>query len=208
MSISLKIEKKFTKLGTDFIEQSKKKFYAEAAKQLPYVIASTIQKGISPVEGIGRFKQYSPSYVDQIEGRVKFFRKGSKTIAIRPDIETKQGKSIAEHSKITYKNGAIAPGKLIGAHSKLSFKGSLFAKGLGHGKLKSPVNMTVTGVMVGSIQGDVVSNGALISFNSPIAKYHNGQGRVDRHILPKGSETFSSLIMKKLRDLLREAFNN
>jgi hypothetical protein len=68
--------------------------------------------------------------------------------------------------------------------------------------------MSVTGIMIGSLQANVITNGVEVKFDSPIAKYHNGQGRVDRHILPKDGEIFSSLIMKKLRDMLRESFNN
>ena len=180
MSISVKIERKFKDIGFAEIQAAKKKFYEETAKQLPYVIASVIQKGISPVEGIGRFIPYSASYVAQIEGN-------KKTI-----YGVAQGKTGKTKSTIKVKKFTFITRKA----------------GLGVGKLKSPVNMTVTGVMVGSIQGNVVANGVEIKFDSPIAKYHNGQGGVNRHILPKDSETFSSLIMKKLRDILREAFNN
>ncbi len=186
MSIYLKIDKNYTSLGEEFLEIRRKKFYNEVAKQLPYVIVGTIQKGISPVQGFGRFQQYSKSYIDQIEGRKR----------------TVYGVARGKTSKNIEK---------IGAKSSLKVKKfSLFTgqKGLGHGKLKSPVNLTVTGVMLGTLIGEVFSFGTILRFTSDIAKYHNGQGRVDRHILPKNGEQFSSLIMKKLRDILNEAFNN
>lgn len=178
MSISLKIDKKLRNFSNEYTEKRIQTFYAKVATQLPYVIASTIQKGISPVEGIGRFKQYSASYVEQIE-RV---RKGDVK-----DLKLNERRLKKGQDAIDGRSTSKSANKL-------------------RGKLRSPVNMSVTGAMVGSITGLVTAKNVIIKFTSDIAKYHNGQGRVDRHILPKDGESFSSLIMKKLRDLLKESF--
>lgn len=180
MSISLKIDKRFRNFSYEYKEKRLKSFYQKVVQELPYLIASTIQKGISPVEGVGRFKQYSKSYVEQIEK----VRKGDLKDLRRNEANLKKGMDAID-GRSNAKSAAI-------------FRNA--------GKRKSPVNMTVSGVMLGSIQGRVTPQGAEIKFDSPIAKYHNGEGRVDRHIFPKNGESFSSLVMKKLRDLLKESF--
>lgn len=178
MSISIKIEKNFTKLGFAKIQKAKSKFYVDAAAALPNLIIELYNKGISPVEGVGKFKQYSKSYIEQIE----YNRKADKK-------NVKQGER-------NLKKGLDAVDKRKGGTAEIF-----------RGKLKSPVNLKLTGFMHKSIRSFYDTEGVTIKFDSPIAKYHNGEGRVDRHILPKGNEKFSSLIMKKLRDILRNAFN-
>ena len=178
MSISIKIEKSFSKLGQDRIQKAKEKFYAEAAAALPPLIVELYNKGISPVEGVGKFKQYSKSYVEQIEHNRKADKKN-----------VKQGEK-------NLKKGLAAVDKRKHGTAEIF-----------RGKLRSPVNLKLTGFMHKSIRSFYNNESTTVLFDSPIAKYHNGQGKVDRHILPKGNEKFTSLIMKKLRDILRNAFN-
>lgn len=178
MSISIKIEKNFTKLGFEKIQKAKSKFYVDVAAALPDLIIGLYNKGISPVEGVGKFKQYSKSYVEQIE------------------YNRKADKSNVKQAEKSLKKGLDAVDKRKGGTAEIF-----------RGKLKSPVNLKLTGFMHKSIRSFYDTESVTIKFDSPIAKYHNGEGKVDRHILPKGNEKFSSLIMKKLRDLLRNAFN-
>jgi hypothetical protein len=197
MSISVKIDKKFRDFNKEFIQVGIKRFYAQIAVEMPYVIVGQIQKGISPVEKFGRFKPYSQSYVDQIEGKVKFFWMNGHAVPIKPktDVVRKELYGKQANKKGLFKQGS---------HSKISFKTRLFQKGLGQGKLKSPVNLSVTGVMLGTLNATVNENHVELKFNSPIAKYHNeGTNKIPRRpLLPKDGEEFSSLIMKKLRDIL------
>jgi hypothetical protein len=176
MSISVKIDKKFSNLGTDKINRAKAQFYAQVANDLPKVIVDNILKGISPVEGFGRFQQYSASYIKQIE-----------------------------HNRIADKKNNKAADKALSKGLTPIDKRNHGTAELFRGKLKSPVNLKLSGFMLASIKGEVNQNGAKISFDSPIAKYHNGDGKVYRPMLPKGGQVFSSLIMKKLKDMLKNA---
>jgi hypothetical protein len=209
MSISLKVERKFKNLTPEFINSAKKKFYREVAAQLPDLLKESYRKGISPTEGVGKFKQYSKSYVEQIAGKLTFRVINGKVIPIKLKktvTKLRQGKEIGQNSRISYdkETGAIKRGKDQAAHSKLKWT-KVYDAGLGFNKLKSPVNLRVSGKMIESLKAIVSSNSVTIQFDSEIAKYHNGYGKVDRQILPKGNQSFSSLIMKKLRDLLRES---
>lgn len=177
MSISIKVQRSFTKLGADKLEKSKIKFYQKVADQLPGVILDNWNKGISPVQGVGRFQQYSKSYIEQIEHNRKAERSNNKN---------------AEKS---LKKGLVAVDKRAHGTAEIF-----------RGKQRSPVNLRLTGFMHKSIRATADFLKATIYIDSPYAKYHNGAGKVDRHILPKGNESFSSLIMKKLRDLLKESF--
>lgn len=177
MTISLKVENKFVKLGQEKISKSVKAFYREVAAILPNVIADNIRKGISPVEGVGRFKQYSPSYVKTIE----FNRKSEKK-----NIKTNEKRLSKGKDAIDSRNGKTA---------------QMF-----RGKLKSPVNLFLSGKMMASLKSILGQNEVTIVFESPIAKYHNGEGRVDRPLLPTDGRNFSSLIMKKLKDILKNSF--
>ena len=47
-------------------------------------IISSIERGVSPVKGGGRFQRYSESYRQQIKGKLTFFTHNKKVIPIRP----------------------------------------------------------------------------------------------------------------------------
>ena len=50
------------------------------------IIVNQIKKGISPVEGQGKYQKYSKSYVDAILGKTFFFKKNGKVIAAKGQI--------------------------------------------------------------------------------------------------------------------------
>lgn len=215
MSIQVKVTKKY---DPNFYQQqlarNVNKFYADVALQMPYILVSTIQKGISPVEGVGRFQKYSQSYLDQIDGKVKFVYMNGHAVAVRPKLEVKRKNLYgAEFNKGAKKGQLFHNEYKKGTFSAISVKAEAFPKGLGVGKLKSPVNLTKTGVMLGTIRSTIKPEGVYLSFDSKIAKYHNDEGvgkaKTKRFMLPnKPGQTFSSLIMKKLRDMLKSALNN
>ena len=78
------------------------------------------------------------------------------------------------------------------------------------GKTARPVNLKVTGKMLNSFKVRALINGFVLWFTSPIAKYHNGEGRVDRIMLPGEGQTFNKNIIAKLRKryarMVRSAF--
>lgn len=74
-------------------------------------------------------------------------------------------------------------------------------------KDKSVVNLKVTGKMLKSIKVKKTLNGISVFFSSPIMKYHNGQGRVDRLTLPvENNQEFRKEIKQKLASLYKKIF--
>lgn len=75
-----------------------------------------------------------------------------------------------------------------------------------NGKKQRPINLKLTGDMLGSIYTRTVANGLEVGFKSKIAEYHNdlgaGRSKVIRRMLPnKPGEEFSKVIMKNIRDI-------
>ena len=211
MSISVKLNSNLSKLGELYVQKRVKEFYKAAASELPGVILGLIRKGISPVEGVGKFAQYSKSYVDQIEGKVQFRTINGKAVPFKPRLEVKRDSLYgASFNKVAGKGKRLHDSFKKGTNSKISFSQS-FGKGLGAGKIKSPVNLQVSGGMLGSIMSSFSEKGTKIEFTSKLAEYHNnigvGKNKTKRPFLPNRPEQeFSSLVMKKLKDLLTNSF--
>lgn len=171
------------------------------------IIVELIQKGISPVFGaIGRFKEYSSSYVDQILGKVKFFRnkKTGKLFKVEP--------KMLEGEKTNFKIVRKGPdkGKVIaGKTSKAKFE--KFEKGLGVGKKRSPVNLTVSGEMLKTLKynentGEVTASHMVGEYN--LWSIHNdGTDKIpERRLLPnRKGERFNRRIEQKITEALIEA---
>lgn len=208
MTISIRIDRKAGKLNAGHLARVKTQFYKGAAEMLPFVIKDTILKGISPVRGVGRFQKYSKSYIDQIEGRVRFVRMNGVVRAIKPELKVVREKLYgAEFNRGATRGKPKNDSYRKGTTSKISFAQS-FEKGLGVGKVKSPVNMSVRGEMLKTLSSKATNDYTDIFFKSPIAKFHNdlgaGKSKVIRPLLPtKPGQRFSDLINRKLNDLLR-----
>ena len=72
---------------------------------------------------------------------------------------------------------------------------------------KSVVNLKVSGKMLKSIKSKAINNGISVYFSSPIMKYHNGKGRVDRYTLPiENNNRFRREIRKNLANLYKKIF--
>ena len=80
---------------------------------------------------------------------------------------------------------------------------------VGYGKIKGrrkPVDLLGSGKMLESIRVVQTKIGrVVIKFLSPIAKYHNGEGRVDRLMLPNGRQTFNARLTKIIDKILDKA---
>lgn len=64
------------------IHEVRKEFRNNALKPIRKALLRDVSKGISPVEGKGKFKPYSKSYKDVIAGKGMFRKVGGKTIFI------------------------------------------------------------------------------------------------------------------------------
>jgi phage gpG-like protein len=160
------------------------------------LVKDFIKKGLSPVKGFGRFKQYSKSYVDTIMGRIRFFTFRGRVVPILPSVKVyKKGKK-GEHSKVG-KDGKPIREK--------------FEKGLGIGKKRSPVNMTQSGEMLDSLTFEHTKEKALLGFKDKKAYYHNdtgpgGRKQYMRRLLPtKSGERFDRRIEQKMNEQLRRS---
>lgn len=209
MTMSIKIDRRASRLTPLFIAKVQTDFYKGAAELLPIVIQDTILKGISPVQGVGRFTKYSQSYIDQIEGRVQFRFINGKAVPFTPKTKIKRESLYGTAFNAGAKKGQNLHDRYKkGTTSKISYS-KTFGKGLGVGKLKSPVNMSVTNSMLNSLAAKATAYYTEIFFTSPIAKFHNdlgaGKSKVIRPLLPsKSGQRFTALINKKLNDLLNE----
>lgn len=205
MSISMKIDKSLGKINPDYLVKAKAAFHKEAASLLPIVIQDTIIKGISPVQGVNRFQKYSQSYIDQIEGRVTFRMIKGKAVPVVTKVVTTTNIRAGKTSKNESKKGANS--KITFETKKTSSNKFEMDFKKFNGKLKSPVNLSVSGEMLKSLKATYSSNETTVLFTSPIAKFHNdlgaGKKKVIRPLLPKDGQRFTALIGKKLNDLLR-----
>lgn len=125
-------------------------FKAKIPKVLTDEIVASIQKGISPVEGQGRFQKYSDSYSRSIQAGL-FNAFGKKT---------------------------------------------------------RPVNLTLSGQLLGSIFTKDADTGTTVGFSDEKAGFHNDQGagkaKTVRRMLPtKSGETFSRPIMQRVMKTLQ-----
>jgi len=137
----------------DIPKKIKGGFKAFRFKDVIDIIKDLIKKGISPVQGGGRFKRYSESYRDAIDG-----------------------------------DGEIAKQKA--------------------GK-KSPVDMTLTGEMMQSLDVKDRQSRVFIEFEDEKAFYHNtsgaGKSKVIRRLLPdREGERFSRQVQERIFQRINE----
>jgi hypothetical protein len=170
------------------------------------IIKDLILKGISPVFGVlGRFKQYSQSYIDQIQGRAKYFRfKSGKVVRVEP--------KMLEGERTSFKIVRKGPdkGKVIGGKTHKA-KYEKFEKGLGVGKKISPVNLKKSGDMLATLKyneatGEITAGHKVGKYN--LWDIHNdGKGKIpERRLLPnREGERFNRRIDQKITEALYTA---
>ena len=154
----------------------------------------------------------------KIDKKLKLKEKYEK---VKPEFHNRIKKFIADEILYFISIG-VSPVKGGGNNPKNSGGGSRFVKysksyltaikrGNGDlkGKLKAPVNLFVTGNLYKSIKVKGNATKTFVSFDSPIAKYHNelgaGKKKVIRRLLPTGKgEEFSKVIQNKIVQTLKD----
>jgi hypothetical protein len=163
-----------------------KKFRAEIKRiDLPKLILDLIKKGISPVAGaVGRFKKYSESYIDQITGKAAFFKRGGSLRVVRSNDPNA--------SKITNKKNK----EFVKKVTKERFGG----------KVRSPVNLKVTGDMHNSLTFNS-NSGILKASDFKWDLHNNGEGNLpERRLLPdREGESFNRRVQQKITESLIKA---
>jgi hypothetical protein len=134
------------------IENFNKQINKGTMKELTDEVTAQIKRGISPVDGAGKFRKYSDSYLEAI-------KKGSG------EAEQKRGK-------------------------------------------RSPVDMTLTGKMLDSLEVTQRGNSHFMEFEDPKAYFHNnsgaGKSRTIRRLLPdKDGEKFNTVLQRKFVAAIR-----
>ena len=188
MSFTLKVSKDLKRLlkptqRNGLINQVKKEFAKRGPVKVKQAIVQDMIKGVSPVKGEGKWKRYSKSYKQQIKGKVRFFTKGGKVIAIKAARGKRISNSVTENANPTKQ---ISPVNL-----KLS------------GDLHKSLKSFIAGLALKSFT-------LVISFDHFLADIHNrrGAGKIKqvRRMLPtKNGEEFNRRISLVILNQLKNA---
>lgn len=191
--MGVKIQKRLQVLS--LIERSKEDFKKELEKTITPEVIKTLEAGNNPIKA-GKPVKYSQSYIDQIEGKLRFFTANGNVIAVKPDN--------IESSTISF-NKKTGKAKKTGINQD-----NTFAKGMGVGKLKSPVNLKLTGELHNSIDTRPTKDGVEVYFKDEKAQWHNDGVKENnlpaRRLLPnKSGEEFNANIFKRILAALQAA---
>jgi len=168
------------------------------SKILKIEILAAMNRGVSPVAGEGRYDKYSRSYAQQLGHGAQFARSEKR--------RTGPKRKRRRKSKLVK---LIGKAKSVFAPKKKKTKKKKVFK---YGKQLRPVNLKVTGKMHRSLGVSKVKDGLKVKFSNPLAHIHSelgaGRKKVIRRIFPKegSNQTFSRVILRKLRKLLRKSF--
>lgn len=186
--------------------------FLDTGNFLVNIVKSFILSGQSPVAKIKRrFQKYSKSYLDFLDGKVRFVTMNGR---VRPVFAYKTVKAKGkkgEYSPLGYnkKYDTLVSNKR-GNFGKIDKFDKPFPN-----KKKSPVNLYATGEMMDSLNltAQGARNYALIGFTDKKAKYHNdlgaGKSKVIRRLLPTGTgEKFIPNIDKSIKDLAKLSVKN
>ena len=191
MGVKITKQLKFLSL----IERSTEDFKKNVNQTVAPEVLKTIEGGNNPVKA-GKQTKYSQSYIDQIEGKVMFFTFKNKVVPVYPDY---------------VESSTISINKKSGKVKKTGMKQTLgFSKGLGYGKLKSPVNLTLTGKLLNSFKTVFTEKGVRLTFTDPKADWHN-EGVPSKNIPPRrllpnhDGESFNFNISRRILDALKRA---
>jgi hypothetical protein len=175
----------------ELIEKAQTQFQADIKSIIPPEIIKTIEGGNNPVKA-GKQVKYSDSYIQQITGK----RTGSdgKSVAVKTRDTTKGANSALKYDK-------KGKSKSTGASSSLQSQ---------YGKLKSPVNLKLTGELLRSIQTGYTETGIRVYFTDIKAEWHNNgvpeKNIPKRPLLPSNEgEAFNFNITRRIFNILKEA---
>lgn len=199
MPIQLKLSNDLKNLLNDksnksLIPKVREQFSKRSPAKIKRVILKDMNRGISPVQGAGKWKKYSQSYKDAIRGETSYRDPVSGEFII-----------------FRYVNGRpqkiAVPSKKLGRPTKVQLDASPTKK-------VSPVNLRLSGGLhksfsVKTTGGFLKAFRLVASFKSRLADIHNkrgaGKSKVKRRLLPTESgENFnrniSSFIFSELED--------
>jgi hypothetical protein len=190
-----KIKKRLQVLN--LLETSREDFKKEIKNSFGGELLDLLEKGINPVkQSNNRQTEYSESYKKQIEGKLMFFKKGGKLIAIE-ELSKKELKSYRASKSASEQN---AKNSKFLAYSKQQFKD----------KKVRPVNLKLTGALHESLKIDITRDNPYVEFSDPKAIYHNDVGvgpkKTKRRLLPTASgEEFTLRLFQKIKNALQKA---
>lgn len=157
-------------------------------------VKEVIFSGQSPVSGFGRFAKYSKSYIEYIEGKAYYFKRGGKTIRVGNN--PYKGKNKGKWNKLNQSISRPYPNKK-----------------------KSPVNLYLSGKMMDSlrIKKDSANKVVLLGFTDKKAKYHDrdgvGKNKTLRRLLPtrqgeKFKPNINTALKKYCKDTLYQVLSD
>lgn len=173
----------FTNKAFKLIDEKRFKATQEIADVLPDLILKEIRAGKSPVKGEGRFVDYSEGYKRQIDPK-KYNKKKLKD----------SGLSTSETNYLYKKSGLQATDYVRSLKER-------------YGKRERPVNLTLSGDMLDSLEAKVRGFTVFVRFKSKLAKMHTTEGPGGnkdkiRKLLPQQGEAFSFSIFRALKEIL------
>lgn len=185
---------KFLKL----LDTAREDFKDELERSVPPEIKKTIEGGNNPIKA-GKQPKYSQSYIDQIEGKAKFFTMPNGAVR---RIEPKMTEG--EQTSVKFTKSGVKQGKTKKA------KYEKFEKGLGVGKKKSPVNLVLKGDMINSMKAYQTVKGLMVYFTDKKAEWHNDGVKENnlpaRRLLPTNpGEDFNRNIKNRIIESLKKA---
>lgn len=176
--------RRYKKEGIEQMTAAERRIVGQAglAAMLDY-----ISKGISPIEGMGRFPGYK--WVDRINAQLKAVsRSKSKRLVTRAKKRFARANLKAlQKTKYPYSAMRRYPDKKV-----------------------RPVNLFLSGKFLRHVQLRFPNKGVSIGiYEQPYVKYEQGHRegvntQPERPIIPQGTETFSRNIMNKIIDALRK----
>lgn len=186
----VKIQKRLQVLS--LIERSKEDFKLELEKTITPEIIETLESGNSPIKA-GKQARYSLSYLEAITGK--------KVTSSKDD----NGKE-----KIKYGKKKNTRDDSIGANTPLGGGKTTNSLQSRYGKLKSPVNLKLTGELHKSIDTRPTKDGLEVYFKDEKAEWHNDgvaeNNLPARRLLPnKSGEEFNYNIFKRIKEALQAA---
>lgn len=186
----VKIQKRLQVLS--LIERSKEDFKKELEATIPPEVIKTIDAGNNPIKA-GKPVKYSDSYLEQITGKkvIRYTDKNGKE-------KIKYGKDKKTRDSSTGANTPIGGGRTTN---------SLQSR---YGKLKSPVNLKLTGELHASIDTRKTKDGIEVYFKDEKAEWHNEGVQENnlpaRRLLPnKQGEEFNRNIFNRIKEALQNA---
>jgi len=221
MPVSIKVSKDLQRLLSNsndgLAAKVRQRYMIKGAIKLKQAIVQDMIKGVSPVNGVGKWQKYSDSYKDVIrnkaafriiKGRVVRFGTGNEFGLSNKQFSSLRPNAAARKARTSAKKSGAALIKDLNAD---------FMRRSSPTKQVSPVNLRHSGELHKSLKvfqaGGFLSTFRLVvEFRNKLADIHNrlgaGKSKVIRRLLPtRGGETFNRRISQNILSELQSAVN-